>query len=68
MSEFDEWLKMRYPPELIKAGDRYMRARERVGARMMGLPVDGWLTVDANSVIRQKTCPFFVDTRLAPCR
>lgn len=66
MSLAEEWLEKRYPPELIKAGDKLVRAHERLGARMIGLPIEGYYNVDKDNVFRQHVCPFPVDTRLKP--
>lgn len=33
----EEYLTLRFPKELIEAGDRYVSGMERLGARIMGL-------------------------------
>lgn len=34
----DQFLKLRYPPELVEAGDRFARASERLARRMLRIP------------------------------
>ncbi len=37
----DEFLRLRYPPELAEAGYRFVRASERLARRMLSIPDTG---------------------------